>query len=91
MIDNSLAMLGLYGKDKITGFEGVIASMSFDLYGCVCGLLTPPVKDGKIGDSQWFDVKRLEVGGDRVMDAPKYKGLHKGEEIGAAEKPAPRC
>lgn len=28
-------LLGLKAEDKVTGFKGVITTLSFDLYGCV--------------------------------------------------------
>jgi hypothetical protein len=44
-------MLGHKGKDKVTGFKGVITSLSFDLYGCVTCIISPPLdKDKKIVD-----------------------------------------
>lgn len=89
MIKSSLAMLGLQAKDKITGFEGVVSSIGFDLYGCVQAVLTPPVdKDGKPEGGHWIDVKRLELGA-RVMDPPKFETIKPGQEIGSAEKPLP--
>ena len=42
MIKEAINMLGRKAKDRVTGFEGVISSVSFDLYGCVCGIITPP-------------------------------------------------
>src|SRR5256885_6644880 len=57
-----LELLGYQVRDVVSGFTGVVTSISFDLYGCVQGLVTPPVieKEGKkSGDSGWFDTKRL--------------------------------
>jgi hypothetical protein len=89
MIEQSLKMLGLKATDKVTRFEGVVSSVSFDAYGCVQAAITPPARDGKLGEGHWFDVKRLELG-DRVMEAPRFSDTAMGDEIGAAEKPAPR-
>ena len=82
---NHIAWLGFKAKDRVTGYVGVVSSISFDLYGCVCAVLTPATdKDGKTGDGHWFDVKRLQkLGSKPVMEAPDF-GL---PEIGAAEKP----
>jgi len=35
MFNKHLEMLGKEGFDVVTGFDGVITSVSFDLYGCV--------------------------------------------------------
>jgi hypothetical protein len=53
---------GKKGKDKVTGFEGVITAKCFYMYGCSQYLLTPKVdKDGKKQDGNWFDEGRIEV------------------------------
>jgi len=53
---------GKKGKDKVTGFEGVITAKCFHLYGCAQYLLTPSVdKDGKRQNGEWFDEGRIEV------------------------------
>lgn len=89
VITQSLALLGLAGKDKVSGFEGTVTSISFDLYGCVCVALTPNLdKDGKLRDGHWFDVKRV-VTGKKVMAPPVFAATVMGKEIGAAEKPPP--
>lgn len=88
-IDAHLQQLGLKAKDKVTGFEGTITCISFDLYGCIQGVLTPPVDvDSKTQDNKWFDMNRLKVSNKRTMDSPKWdnQNLAKGEH-GAAEKP----
>jgi len=55
-------LLGHKVKDAVTGFEGVVTSMSFDLYGCIQAIVTPEVdKKGEKGESHWFDVSRLKV------------------------------
>ena len=38
---NELKLLGLKVKDKVTGFTGIITSVSFDLYGCIQVIITP--------------------------------------------------
>jgi hypothetical protein len=87
MIQQSISLLGLKAKDRITGFSGVISSVTFDLYGCVQAIITPEIgKDGKTGESNWFDVKRLETG-KRVMDSPNFAGTKYGKENGCAERP----
>jgi hypothetical protein len=88
-----LSKLGHRAKDRVTGVEGVIVSVSFDLYGCIQAILHPGVdKEGKLKDPHWFDVSRLEVlGEDRVMAPPSYlQGAIAEGKQGAAEKP-PMC
>jgi hypothetical protein len=62
LLASHLAILGKQVKDKITGFKGVAVSVSFDLYGCIQVVVAPAVgQDGKIPDSAWFDIHRLEI------------------------------
>ena len=91
-----LDLLGLKVVDRITGFRGVVASVGFDLYGCVQAVVNPGTdKDGKIMDSIWFDVGRLQVtDGEPVMPRPDFdyespegkKALADGKK-GPAERP----
>lgn len=66
--------LGKKARDSVTGFEGVVTSVSFDLYGCIQAVLSPPLgKDGKMEDGRWFDIHRLEITDDkRVMPVPAF-------------------
>lgn len=59
--------LGQKAKDKVTGFEGILTGMARYLYGCDQYCIVPPVIDGKIGDSQWFDEGRIEVIGKGIL------------------------
>ena len=87
LIKDSMAKLGLRGKDRVTGFHGVVSSVNFDLYGCVQVALTPPVDaTGKPVDGAWYDIKRIDFA-ERVMDAPVFEQVAYGAEAGAAEKP----
>jgi hypothetical protein len=93
MIKLTIDLLGYRAKDKITGLEGVISSVCFDLYGCVQAAISPPAKDGSIPDGRWFDVQRLEVSGDRVMSPPDFdaKDISPAKyDSGPAEKAPPR-
>jgi hypothetical protein len=88
IVTESLKQLGKRCIDSVTGFEGVVSSVCFDLYGCVMVAITPSVdKDGKIREGAWFDIKRVVIGEDRVMLAPPFVETEKGKEGGAAEKP----
>jgi len=92
VISRSLALLGTVMKDRVTGFTGMVSSVSFDAYGCVQCVLTPPKKkDGTLGDGHWFDVKRLQPVGAKQLRlmAPNFDKAF-GDEGGAAEKPAMR-
>lgn len=94
MIDlkKHLDLLGLRVKDRVSGFEGTVTSVSFDLYGCIQAIVNPGVdKDGKPADSQWFDIVRLEVKGAKpVMQRPEFEwsaqAIAEGRK-GPAEKP----
>ena len=67
-------ILGYPVKDRVTGFEGTVTSVGFDLYGCVQCVVNPRVKeDGKEVEARWLDHKRLEVIGDApVMEIPEF-------------------
>lgn len=59
--------LGKKAKDIITGFTGIIIGRAEYLTGCNQYGLTPEVgKDGKTGDTQWFDEGRISVIGKGV-------------------------
>lgn len=95
--ETSLALLGYRASDKVTGYSGVITSISFDLYGCVQGALTPPAPtDGKpLEFGQWFDIHRLELEPmvPPVMPLPDFNayGATPGTfSHGASPKSAPR-
>jgi hypothetical protein len=85
-----IELLGMKVEDKVTGFSGVVASVSFDLYGCIQALVNPGLdKDGKFKEQAWFNVRRLIIKGEApVMERPEfvYGPVAKGEK-GAAEKP----
>lgn len=85
-----LDMLGRKAEDKVTGFKGVVASLYFDLYGCIQAVVSPSVdKDGKKLDAAVFDVSRLVVSDeDPVMERPNWEyGLVAEAKHGPAEKP----
>lgn len=90
-IKKHLQLLGLRVEDRVTGLRGVVASVSFDLYGCVQAIVNPGLdKDKKLKDSVWFDVNRLKVLSDKpVMTLPNFDfGPQAEGRQGAAEKPA---
>ena len=89
-----LQILGLPVKDRVTGFEGVVSSVGFDLYGCVQCVVTPKVATAdsapKLNDSHWFDYKRLDItNGQPVMARPAFAQMPAAmtmEEARAEEK-----
>ncbi len=92
-VKKHLSMLGKKARDKVTGFEGVVSSVSFDLYGCVSAAITPPIDDkGETRPGNWFDVTRVEFLDNKpVMNVPDFKKGYVAEgKKGAAEKPAPQ-
>lgn len=93
LIRETVDLLGLAATDKVTGYKGVIISVSFDLFGCVQAVLKPPIdKDGKVQDGQWFDVQRLQLGSEpRVMAVPDFSAVATRPadySHGPAEKPS---
>lgn len=84
-VNKHFALFGMKVRDKVTGFVGVVSSVSFDLYGCVQGVVTPFANDkGELGDGRWFDMKRLEaLDSAPVMELPTFVSVP-----GGAEKPA---
>jgi len=54
--------LGDYVTDRLTGFKGTVSGIVKYLSGCVQALVVPVVgADGKMPESTWFDLQRLEV------------------------------
>lgn len=54
--------LGSKVRDRVTGFEGIATTRSSHISGCDTYWVTPGLtKEGKPGDSQAFDVNRLDV------------------------------
>lgn len=89
-IQAHLSKLGLKVTDYVTGFTGVITSVSFDLYGCIQALVNPGAdKDGKLQDQTWFDIARLKtLDPIPVMKSPDFEfGLVAEGKKGPAAKP----
>lgn len=92
-LNKHLNLLGMRVEDRVTGFKGVVASVTFDLYGCIQAIVNPGVDAaGKPGDSQWFDVSRLQVTSTApVMARPEFdwtpQKIASGGK-GPAERPA---
>ena len=79
-------VLGKKGKDKVTGFEGVITGHAKHLYGCDTYWLCPPIdKDGKMPEGSWFDEGRIEI----LEEVVKPKDV-KADKNGAGNLAAPK-
>ena len=90
LFHKNINLLGLKATDKITGFSGVIDSISFDLYGCIQAVVKPPLsKDGQISSGNWFDISRLEIDyRERVIEVPNFsKGYIAEGRKGPSDKP----
>lgn len=90
-IHTHLAKLGFKVRDRVTGVEGIITSVGFDLFGCVQAIVNPGLdKDNKPRDSLWFDINRLEMLSKKpVMQQPDFvTGPQAEGRQGPAEKPA---
>jgi hypothetical protein len=89
MIEQHLKLLGMRMRDRVTGFTGMVDCVSFDAYGCIQAVLRPKGEfEGKVLEGAWFDVKRLEKAGGKIMEPPAYLTTKPGDEIGSADKPA---
>jgi hypothetical protein len=59
--------LGQKAKDKVTGFEGIIVTRLECLFGCTQYGIAPEAKDGKVGDTNYFDEGRIEILGRGIL------------------------
>lgn len=91
-----LDLLGKTVKCRVSNFEGVVTSISFDLYGCVQIAVNPPIdKDGKFVEGRWMDINRVDITDDtRKMPVPvfekapaKFGATPEAHTHGPAEKP----
>lgn len=94
MVQDHIDLLGLPVHDRVTNFAGAVTTISFDLYGCIQAIVTPPCgADGSAPEGRWFDVSRLSIDSMvRVMDVPNFNDgstrIAQGKK-GAADKPLP--
>jgi hypothetical protein len=70
-----ISNLGLKADDKISGFNGVITTVSFSSEGIekIFYLLQPGECKEEYKTSVWFDSQRVIVSGSRVMNMPNYE------------------
>lgn len=89
-MEKHIELLGKKAKDVVTDFEGVVSSISFDLYGCIQAVITPPVDEkGEKHPGHWFDVTRVKVLDEiPIMPLPDFsRGYIADGKRGCAEKP----
>jgi hypothetical protein len=89
-VKKHIDLLGMNVQDRVTGFRGVVVSVSFDLYGCVQAMVHPGMgKDGNLQEQHWFDVARLKVLQETpVMEPPNFESGPQAEgKQGPAAKP----
>jgi len=98
VVKESMLLLGRKAVDRVTGFRGVVSSVSFDLYGCVQVVVTSVHTPTTASDSKWFDANRLEL----TNEASAMPNLFLGPNdypiepknvdhgYGPADKPLPR-
>ena len=66
--------LGDCVKDLITGFEGIVVGTSRWLYGCKRIVVrSQSLHEGKPIETEWFDVKQLEILEKDVIKRPEKK------------------
>ncbi len=85
-----ISLLGKKAKDIVTGVEGVVTSVSFDLYGCIQATLNRGINEkNEPYEQYWMDVCRLEILDDKpVMQVPNYdRGYVAEGRQGSADKP----
>lgn len=89
-IKQHISLLGLRVEDRVTGLKGIVASISFDLYGCVQAIINLGLdKELRQREPVWLDVNRLKVLSKKpVMEVPNFDfGPQAEGKQGAAEKP----
>jgi hypothetical protein len=82
-MDEHFRLLGFAVRDVVTGFTGVVTSISFDLYGCVQAIVSPGCDEkGKLDEGRWFDTKRLVATSDEpVMAVPSFVAVPGGQSL----------
>ena len=65
-------LLGMKVKDKVTGYSGVVTSLSFDLYGCVQAVITPITGKDKDWIQMYCQAKNVLMTEDKAV-IPEFK------------------
>lgn len=77
--------LGKLGRDKVTGFEGIIVAKGIHLFGCNTYALSPKATENKVYSAQWFDEGRIEIIGEGIT-VEEVKGEKPGcENLGSPD------
>lgn len=85
-VNKYLQLLGLKVRDRVSNMEGIVTSVSFDLYGCVQCIVDHGHDDKMERKAHWYDHKRLEVLNQTpVMEQPSFD--EPGAERGGFDKP----
>ena len=83
-MDQYFKLFGCEVKDVVTGFTGIVTTISFDLYGCVQAIVTSQELNGdkdpdRPSKAFWFDMKRLSVLNSKsVMAVPTFESVPGG-------------
>ena len=77
--------LGKLGRDKVTGFEGIITAKTRHLCGCDSYYLTPKAKDGETKESRGFDAGRIEIIGEGISPESVQTEKKGGENLSAPD------
>jgi len=86
LLEERMENLGKEARDKVTGFKGIIIGKITYLFGCDQYGLAPKVnKDGNTGNTQWFDIGRIEITGKGVEPVSV-----KADKPGGFNRDAPR-
>lgn len=87
--------LGYRVRDCVTELEGIVTSVSFDLYGCTQCVVHPGLdNEGVSRDSLWYDINRLKIiSDDPVMISPHISkkesvSINKFMNNGPSDKPS---
>jgi hypothetical protein len=82
-MEQHLELLGFRVRDIVSGMEGVVTSISFDLYGCVQAVVNSGLdKDGQPAEGRWFDTKRLiPISKKPVMAIPTFDIVPGGQRL----------
>ena len=74
--------LGKLGRDKVTGFEGIITATAKHLYGCDSYFLTSKSKNGE-GEikTYQFDIGRIEIVGEGITPSEVQTEKPGGENL----------
>ena len=93
IVEKSINLLGCRAKDLISGGNGIVTSICFDLYGCIQVIITPGKvgKDGKeVPSIGWIDINRARITNNKkIMKLPDFEIKYNSFESvhGPANKP----